>query len=133
MSSRRIPTLAVLALMAGALASPSPAAEPSGLRVAVRFPASLEKGPLDGRLLLLLSTDPSAEPRFQVSDTSVASSQQVFGIDVDGWTPGQDAVFDAARPRLPRARASPTCRRAPTASRRCSTGTRRFTAPTATS
>ena len=33
---------------------------------------SLEKGPLDGRLLLLLSTDPSAEPRFQISDTSVA-------------------------------------------------------------
>ena len=61
----------------------------------MRFPASLEKGPLDGRLLLLLSTDPSAEPRFQVSDTNATKSQQVFGIDVEGWKPGEDAVFDA--------------------------------------
>ena len=90
-----IPACAVLALLAAAPPPPSPAAEAARLRIAVRFPASLEAGPLDGRLLLLLSTDPSAEPRFQVSDTNVARSQQVFGIDVDGWTPGQDAVFDA--------------------------------------
>jgi hypothetical protein len=44
---------------------------------------------------LLLSTDPSAEPRFQISDTSAARSQQVFGIDVEGWRPAQEVVFDA--------------------------------------
>jgi len=76
------------------LASAATAAEGARLRFVVRYPASLEKGPLDGRLLLLLSTDPSAEPRFQVRDTNVAKSQQVFGIDVDGWMPGEEAILD---------------------------------------
>jgi hypothetical protein len=93
MSSRR--TLSACALLSLLASVPAAAAEAARLRVVVRFPASLEKGPLDGRLLLLLSTDPSAEPRFQVSDTNVARSQQVFGIDVDHWTPGQDTVFGA--------------------------------------
>jgi hypothetical protein len=62
--------------------------------VTVTYPAALAKGPLDGRLLLLLSTDDKSEPRFQVSDTSL-TSQQVFGIDVDGWKPGDAAAFPA--------------------------------------
>jgi len=65
-----------------------------GLRVEVSYPASLNGGPLDGRVLLLLSTDDSAEPRFQISDTSL-DSQQVFGVDVLDWKPGQKASFDA--------------------------------------
>ncbi len=93
MSSRPGPCAALL-LLTSAAAPPAPAAEPARLRLAVRFPASLEKQPLDGRLLLLLSTDPSAEPRFQVRDSDVAKSQQVFGIDVDGWKPGEEAIFD---------------------------------------
>ena len=43
--------------------------------------------PLDGRLLLLLSTDPCDEPRKQIDDTP--RSQMVFGLTVDGWQPGQ--------------------------------------------
>ena len=86
---------AALFLLASAALPPARAGETTRLRFAVRFPQSLEKGPLDGRLLLLLSTDPSAEPRFQVRDTSVLKSQQVFGIDVEGWKPGEDAVVDA--------------------------------------
>ena len=78
-----------------ALTRPAGAAE-RPLRVAVRYPASLAKGPLDGRLLLLLSTDASAEPRFQIRDSDEAKSQQVFGLDVDGWKPGEAAVFDAS-------------------------------------
>jgi len=70
-------------------------AEPARLRFAVSYPEALAKGPLDGRLLLLLSTDASAEPRFQISDTDVAKSQQVFGVDVLGWKPGEAKVFDA--------------------------------------
>ena len=87
---------ATLLLTTWAAAPPARAAEPARLRFAVRFPASLETGPLDGRLLLLLSTDPAAEPRFQVRDTDAAKSQQVFGIDVDGWKPGEEAVFDGS-------------------------------------
>lgn len=93
---RRQPRAHALALAAFALALLPHAlgAEPARLRVAVRYPASLAPGPLDGRLLLLLSTDPAAEPRFQVRDTDLARSQQVFGIDVLGWKPGEEAVFD---------------------------------------
>ncbi|HRK83443.1 MAG TPA: alpha/beta hydrolase-fold protein [Saprospiraceae bacterium] len=46
---------------------------------------------MDGRLLLLISTDDSAEPRFQISDGP--GTQQVFGLDVNDWQPGSEAVF----------------------------------------
>jgi len=85
---------AVLALLSATL--PAAGSEPARLKIAVRYPERLAKGPLDGRLMLLLSTDASAEPRFQVNDLDVAKSQQVFGIDVDGWKPGASAIFDAS-------------------------------------
>jgi hypothetical protein len=59
----------------------------------VSFPKELNAQALDGRLLLCLSTDPSAEPRKQIDDTP--RSQIVFGMTVDGWKPGQVAVVDA--------------------------------------
>ena len=73
------------------------AAGPPGgprLRVLVSVSAELGGEPLDGRLLLLVSTDGAAEPRLQISDTDVPRSQQVFGIDVEGWRAGREAVFD---------------------------------------
>ena len=60
----------------------------------VTFPKEVSAQPLDGRLLLCLSTDPSDEPRNQIDDTM--RSQIVFGLTVDGWQPGQPAVVDAA-------------------------------------
>ncbi len=60
----------------------------------VTFPKELSAQPIDGRLLLLLSTDPSDEPRNQIDDTP--RSQMVFGLNVDGWQPAQPAVVDAA-------------------------------------
>jgi hypothetical protein len=87
---------AVAALLLLAASRTTSGAEPARLRFAVSYPEALAKGPLDGRLLLLLSTDASAEPRFQISDTDVAKSQQVFGIDVEGWKPGEAKVFDAS-------------------------------------
>ncbi len=60
-------------------------------------------GPFDGRLLLMLSTDSTTEPRFQLS--SGMKGQLVFGIDVADWKPGQpqtidDAVFGYPLPSL---------------------------------
>ncbi len=49
----------------------------------LRYAGELSDQPLDGRLLLLLSTNAEDEPRFQVSDSF--RSQQVFGLDVEGW------------------------------------------------
>ncbi|MGE0103180.1 MAG: alpha/beta hydrolase-fold protein [Blastocatellales bacterium] len=68
-------------------------AQRAALRFEVSFPAERSRTPLDGRLLLLLSTDGSQEPRMQINDS--AKTQQVFGIDVDGLKPGQRAVIDA--------------------------------------
>jgi hypothetical protein len=67
----------------------------SAQNVIVSFPAARSAQPLDGRLLLLLSNDPSDEPRMQIDDTP--RSQIVFGTTVDGWKPGEPvAITDAA-------------------------------------
>jgi hypothetical protein len=58
----------------------------------VTFPSELSSQPLDGRLLLVLSTDPSDEPRNQIDDTP--RSEIIFGLTVDGWKPGEPAKFD---------------------------------------
>ncbi|MCC6162276.1 MAG: hypothetical protein IT182_02900 [Acidobacteria bacterium] len=70
------------------------AAQSTGARISVTFPASLETNRLDGRLLVMLSTRSGAEPRFQITDS--ADTQLVFGVDVDGLAPGTPAVVDAA-------------------------------------
>ena len=59
----------------------------------VTFPRELSAKALDGRLLLILSTDPSDEPRNQIDDSP--RTQMVFGLTVDGWQPGQTARLDA--------------------------------------
>jgi Putative esterase len=59
----------------------------------VSFGPELSKTPLDGRLLVILSTDDKEEPRFQINESP--KTQQIFGIDVDGLEPEQDAVIDA--------------------------------------
>ena len=83
-------TLAVL--MAWGSCTPSPKA--SKLKFAVSFPAERSKAPLDGRVLLLVSNDGAAEPRFQISDG--ATTELIFGVDVDGLAPGQEALVDAS-------------------------------------
>ena len=82
--------LLALPLLASPLAVRS--AAPAGPRFAVRVAPALASGPLDGRLLLLVSKDESQEPRFQIEDGP--RSQQAFGIDVDRWAPGAAATFD---------------------------------------
>ena len=54
----------------------------SELTFQVSFGPELSKTPLDGRLLVILSTDHKEEPRFQINESP--KTQQIFGIDVDG-------------------------------------------------
>ncbi len=68
----------LVALIAGLLVSSSHAAGPA---FSVSFPKSRSEKPLDGGLLLL-STDPAAEPRMQIDDTP--KTQMIFGKDVEG-------------------------------------------------
>jgi hypothetical protein len=92
----KIAVIAVLFLSAGlAIGGLSRASSASAeLRFAVSFPAERSKTPLDGRLLLLISTDGKAEPCFQISDGP--NTQLVFGVDVDGLAPGAEALVDAS-------------------------------------
>jgi hypothetical protein len=70
-------------VLLGALLAPPGAGEPAALRFLVRRTAAPAVA-LDGRLLVLLSTDDKAEPRLQIVDGP--GSQQIFGTDVEGWT-----------------------------------------------
>jgi len=58
----------------------------------VNIDASLNEPVQDGRLLLLLSKNNKAEPRFQISDA--ANTQLIFGMDVEGWKPGTTQLMD---------------------------------------
>jgi len=66
---------------------------------AVSFPKEVSAQPLDGRLLMVLSTNPGDEPRNQVDISP--RTQIVFGVTVDGWKPGDAAVVDASASGYP--------------------------------
>ena len=60
--------------------------------IAVSFAETIGEDPIDGRLLLMLSTDDEKEPRFQIN--AGLNAQLIFGMDVEGMQPGQQVVFD---------------------------------------
>jgi hypothetical protein len=98
----RLPGHKLALLLAGALAALVLAQkgelkerQPVGkLRFNFSFPAERSQTPLDGRVLLLLSTNNEKEPRQQINDD--ANTQQVFGIDVEGWKPGAQAAIEGS-------------------------------------
>ena len=79
--------------------APQTAVSPTQMRFAVTFDAAQGREPLDGRLLVMISSDERGEPRFQINDGP--TGQLVFGIDVNGWRPGQEAVVDGSVPGFP--------------------------------
>lgn len=85
-------TLALITVPLLAL-TPSASRQTPGLRVSVSFPMDKSAAPLDGRLLLLVSTDSTAEPRNQIADGP--ETQLVFGTDVNGWAPATPTWVDA--------------------------------------
>ncbi len=58
----------------------------------VTFPKERSAAPLDGRLLLLLTTDGATEPREQVRED--VRTAQVFGVDVEDWKPDVVTTVD---------------------------------------
>jgi hypothetical protein len=83
-------TLICLACLVFAL--PSVAASQTDARFSISFTKAHGAQPIDGRLLLLLSNDPSAEPRMQISPSP--RTQMVFGMDVEAMRPGQSVIVD---------------------------------------
>lgn len=61
-------------------------------RFSITFTKEMSEDAQDGRLLVLLSTNDKAEPRFQVNDG--LSTQLIFGIDVEGMKPGDEIIVD---------------------------------------
>ncbi len=86
---RRLQTsYSVIAVAAAAiLALPA-----SALEIVVSFGEEMSVEPLDGRVLVMLSTDEEREPRFQVRPG--VGAIQVFGVDVDGLAPGGEASIN---------------------------------------
>ena len=97
--TRSVAALVCLVMLAPVLCPDATlAAQPSAarLRIVVAIPAgsSVPTAGLDGRLVVIFSTDSSAEPRSQVGYG--ASTQPAFAIDVTGWKAGQTRVVDAS-------------------------------------
>ena len=81
-----------------------PASTPGPLRFEISYPASRSDTPLDGRLLLILSTRKDGEPRFHVGVGP--EGQPIFGLDVENWPGGAPASVDGEHHRLPGAAAA---------------------------
>ncbi len=62
------------------------------MRFAIHYDAALDSGPVDGRVILMISDRDDVEPRFQVQ--SGLKAIQVFGADVDGLAPGEPVTID---------------------------------------
>ncbi len=93
-ASRNLRLFACIVMACCACAAPHASAQEPDISVfTIRLADGLTDQPLDGRLLLMLSTSDDNEPRFQISDRY--DSQQIFGIDVEGWEPGQSRTFNA--------------------------------------
>lgn len=61
------------------------------IEIKVNFSESVSAEPLDGRLLLMLSDNNEAEPRFQINDRD--NTQLIFGMNVEGMAPNESAAF----------------------------------------
>ncbi|HEX3846260.1 MAG TPA: alpha/beta hydrolase-fold protein [Steroidobacteraceae bacterium] len=69
---------------------PAAAATPSTFSVS--FPADKAAGPVDGRIIVLLSRDFTREPRTHVAAEEQLKSPYLFGMNVDGMKAGQAVV-----------------------------------------
>ncbi len=82
-----IPVRAALCALAFSMATTGAAFE-----IEVTFPAEVVDQTLDGRIIVLVSTDADTQPRFQARPG--IDAVQVFGIDIDGLSPGEVVRID---------------------------------------
>jgi hypothetical protein len=91
---RTVITLAALGLIAAMATGSAASAKPTGLEFTVSYPASQSSGPLDGRVILLLSRDMTNEPRTHVEANEPLAAPYLFGLNVEGLAPGADVVIN---------------------------------------
>ena len=93
-----VPLIIAPALLVGVPGCAAPGADEEAgpdtpLTFAISIPETAEGSSIDGRVILILAADDETEPRFQVG--AGLGAPQVFGIDVEGLTPGESVVIDA--------------------------------------
>ena len=60
--------------------------------IIISFSESISSETLDGRLLLMLSTNNEKEPRFQIN--SGLTTQLIYGVDVENMKAGEEISFN---------------------------------------
>ena len=85
--------LLILLLQFSCQPSTKPSTSPTA-SFKVSIADTLSQEALDGRLLLLLSTNDKKEPRFQITDDP--GTQQVYGADIENLSPGSSIIIDAS-------------------------------------
>ena len=73
-------------------------ASPAQVSFDISYPASLDSGPITGRVFVMISKN-SQEPRLQAG--SYGGTVPFFGLDVNRMKPGDAAVIDASAPGFP--------------------------------
>ncbi len=87
-----LPLLLALLVPVASCGGPGEGGAPAtDLAFTLSFPVAVSPDPQDGRLILVISKRTDGEPRFQVAPGP--EGQQVFGLDVEGWSPGEDATM----------------------------------------
>lgn len=87
--------LSLWALSASSLAQLSQPTVEGGkaIQFSMRFTKELSDLAQDGRLLLMLSQTDEDEPRFLINNS--LNTQLIFGMNVEGWSPGESVFIDA--------------------------------------
>jgi hypothetical protein len=93
------PALLAMALAATITGTPPHAHSSQQIVISVAPRAAGGATSLRGRVLVLLSTDSSAEPRMQIADGD--ATQQVFGVDIEGLAPGATVTVPDTAPGYP--------------------------------
>ena len=63
------------------------------IKFEIEYSEKFQEDGFDGRLLLMISNNNRAEPRFQINDSH--NTQMIFGVDVESWDANQKIVVDS--------------------------------------
>ena len=63
------------------------------IKFEIEYSEKFQEDGFDGRLLLMISNNNRAEPRFQINDSH--NTQMIFGVDVESWDANQKVVIDS--------------------------------------
>jgi hypothetical protein len=94
---RQWPAATVIACICNSVSACTPeqvVVNDSGPSFSVRFDGELTGEAQDGRLLLMLASGDSDEPRFRIGNS--ADTQLIFGLNVSDWQSGKQVLVDSS-------------------------------------